>query len=140
MHGGDGARRSLSRHLVHHRNDPLHRLRKLYPGIRLDPPLKRVRGAGVPVDMLADFQIDPETRQQGRQHHFKGLEGGDAEQIADIMIAHRRGLGRGEGIGADAKVPEVLLMERALDENCRLRGGGKLDDVLGAVSFTGGQG
>jgi hypothetical protein len=56
------------------------------------------------------------------------------------MIAHRGGLRRGEGIGADAKVREVLLMERALDENRRLRGGGKLDDVLGAVAFTGGQG
>jgi hypothetical protein len=94
----------------------------------------------MPVDMFAGFPIDPETRHHGRQHHFKGLEGGDAEQIADIRSAHRGGRRRGEGVCADTKVQEVLLMERALDENRRLRGGGKLYDVIGAVSFTGGQG
>jgi len=91
------------------------------------------------MDVFADLQIDPEARQECGEDHGEGVQRGDPQQIADIVIANRGGLRGGEVLGRDPEFPEIVGVQGAFHHDGGLCGGGELDNLVGGVGFGRGE-
>ncbi len=100
-------------------------------GIGVDPGLIRVRASRPGVNVPAHLAIHSEAWQECGQRHLERFECGDAEKVADEVLADRRGFGGGEIAWRDSECLKILGMERPLDDDGGLRRPGEMHHMIG---------